>query len=218
MVEYIPCLSAPTVHWGFLPATGLASRIILIEQNIKKRTGPALWLLCGTEHKWGICQCPSSDVPCVHTSPEVRSQEKRLQSDGQKSEHPSPAYTFAIYVLHKTLLKLTECLREVAGGWIARGQFTVHFTYIWERSIVFLPLWDLCRVPVFSQSSSSIFRVPSVSCVMQTLYLWPLTYVHVCTYCTVWHIYRLHLKMQLRSVRARLLHIHVVFVSYLKGL
>ncbi len=46
MVEYIPCLSAPAVDWGFLPATGLASRIILIEQNIKKRTGPALWLLC----------------------------------------------------------------------------------------------------------------------------------------------------------------------------
>jgi hypothetical protein len=33
--------------WGLLPATGLARRILLIEQNIKKRTGPALWLLCG---------------------------------------------------------------------------------------------------------------------------------------------------------------------------
>jgi hypothetical protein len=40
-------LSAPAVYWGLLPATRLASRKILIQQNIKKRTGPALWLLCG---------------------------------------------------------------------------------------------------------------------------------------------------------------------------
>jgi hypothetical protein len=46
MVEYIPCYSAPAEYWGFLPATRLASRIILIEQNIKKRTGPALCVLC----------------------------------------------------------------------------------------------------------------------------------------------------------------------------
>jgi hypothetical protein len=38
------CTSSPL---GFLPATRLASRKILIEQNIKKQTGPALWLLCG---------------------------------------------------------------------------------------------------------------------------------------------------------------------------
>jgi hypothetical protein len=37
MLEYIPCYSAPAVHLGLLPATRLASRIILIEQNIKKR-------------------------------------------------------------------------------------------------------------------------------------------------------------------------------------
>jgi hypothetical protein len=43
MVEYIPGLSALAVHWGFLPATELARRKILIERNIKKRTGPALW-------------------------------------------------------------------------------------------------------------------------------------------------------------------------------
>jgi hypothetical protein len=47
MVEYIPCYRAPVEHWGFLPATRLASRIILFEQNIKKRTGPALCVLCG---------------------------------------------------------------------------------------------------------------------------------------------------------------------------
>ncbi len=34
-------LGFPTCHHR------VASRIILIEQNIKKRTGPALWLLCG---------------------------------------------------------------------------------------------------------------------------------------------------------------------------
>jgi hypothetical protein len=47
MVEYIPCYSAPELHWGFLPTTRLASRKILIEQNIKQRTGPALCVLCG---------------------------------------------------------------------------------------------------------------------------------------------------------------------------
>jgi hypothetical protein len=47
IVEYILCYSAPAEHWGFLPATRLASRIILLEQNIKKRTGPALCVLCG---------------------------------------------------------------------------------------------------------------------------------------------------------------------------
>ncbi len=35
-----------SVHWGLLPSTRLAIRIILIEQNIKNRTGPALCVLC----------------------------------------------------------------------------------------------------------------------------------------------------------------------------
>jgi hypothetical protein len=47
MVEYILCYGGPAEHWGLLPATRLASREILIEQNIKKRTGPALCVLCG---------------------------------------------------------------------------------------------------------------------------------------------------------------------------
>jgi chromosome condensin MukBEF MukE localization factor len=47
MVEYIPCCTAPVEHWSLLPATGLASRNILIEKNIKKPTGPALCVLCG---------------------------------------------------------------------------------------------------------------------------------------------------------------------------
>jgi hypothetical protein len=42
MVEYILCYGDPGEHWGLLPATRLASKKILIEQNIKKRTGPAL--------------------------------------------------------------------------------------------------------------------------------------------------------------------------------
>jgi hypothetical protein len=46
MVEYILCYSGPVEHWGPLPDTRLASRKILIEQNIKKRTGPALCVLC----------------------------------------------------------------------------------------------------------------------------------------------------------------------------
>jgi hypothetical protein len=48
IVEYIPCCTAPALHWCLLPATRLASRKILTEQKIKKRTGPALWLLCGS--------------------------------------------------------------------------------------------------------------------------------------------------------------------------
>jgi hypothetical protein len=44
MVEYIPCYGAPAVHWGLLPASRLAGRKIPIEQNIKRRTGPALYV------------------------------------------------------------------------------------------------------------------------------------------------------------------------------
>jgi hypothetical protein len=50
MVEYILCYGGPAEHWGPLPATRLASRKILIEQNIKKRTGPSLCVLCGFNH------------------------------------------------------------------------------------------------------------------------------------------------------------------------
>jgi hypothetical protein len=50
MVEYIPCYGGPAEHWGPLPATRLASRKILIEQNIKKRTGPSLCVLCGEDY------------------------------------------------------------------------------------------------------------------------------------------------------------------------
>jgi hypothetical protein len=42
--EYIPCYNAPTVHWYLLPATRLGSSKIFIEQNIKRRTGPALYV------------------------------------------------------------------------------------------------------------------------------------------------------------------------------
>jgi hypothetical protein len=42
---------------GFLPATRLASRKILIEQNIKKRTGPALCVLCGCNNSPKLQHC-----------------------------------------------------------------------------------------------------------------------------------------------------------------
>ncbi len=54
MMEYIPCYSALAVHWDLLPATRLASRKILIEQNIKKRTGPALCVLSGLHRRRGV--------------------------------------------------------------------------------------------------------------------------------------------------------------------
>jgi hypothetical protein len=38
-VESWPCYSAPAEHWGLLPVTSIASRIILIEQNIKSGQG-----------------------------------------------------------------------------------------------------------------------------------------------------------------------------------
>jgi hypothetical protein len=46
MLEYILCYGGPAEHWGPLLATRLASRKILIQQNIKKRTGPSLCVLC----------------------------------------------------------------------------------------------------------------------------------------------------------------------------
>jgi hypothetical protein len=51
ILEYIPCYGGPAEHWGLLPATRLASSEILIEENIKKRTGPALCVLCGCNNK-----------------------------------------------------------------------------------------------------------------------------------------------------------------------
>ncbi len=42
-------LICTALHWGLLHATRLASREILVEQNIKKRTGPALCVLCGAD-------------------------------------------------------------------------------------------------------------------------------------------------------------------------
>jgi hypothetical protein len=45
MVEYIPYYGAPAEHWGLLPATRLASRKILIKQNIKRQTGSALYYI-----------------------------------------------------------------------------------------------------------------------------------------------------------------------------
>jgi hypothetical protein len=47
-MEHIPCCTAPAEHWGLIPTSRLANRNILIEQNIKKRTGPALCELCCT--------------------------------------------------------------------------------------------------------------------------------------------------------------------------
>jgi hypothetical protein len=38
MVEYILCYGGLAEHWGLLPATRLASRKILVKQNIKKLT------------------------------------------------------------------------------------------------------------------------------------------------------------------------------------
>jgi hypothetical protein len=44
MMEYICCYGAPAVHWGLLPVTKLARRKIPNEQNIMRRTGPALYM------------------------------------------------------------------------------------------------------------------------------------------------------------------------------
>jgi hypothetical protein len=43
-MEYIPSYCAPAVHWGLPPATRLVGRKILMEQNIKRRTGTALYI------------------------------------------------------------------------------------------------------------------------------------------------------------------------------
>jgi hypothetical protein len=54
MVEYILCYGDPAVHRGPLPATRLASRKTLIEQNIKKRTGSELCVFCGENTPTGL--------------------------------------------------------------------------------------------------------------------------------------------------------------------
>jgi hypothetical protein len=64
MLEYIPCYGGPAEHWGLLPATRLASREILIEQNIKKQTGPALCVLCEPDTEELV-----QTVGTVHPSP-----------------------------------------------------------------------------------------------------------------------------------------------------
>jgi hypothetical protein len=45
MMEYIPYYGAPTVHQGPLSVIRLDNRKILIEQNIKRETGPALYYI-----------------------------------------------------------------------------------------------------------------------------------------------------------------------------
>jgi hypothetical protein len=56
-MEYIPCSSAPALHCGLLPATRLAGRKILIELNMERLTGPALYLfsLLGIHSPIGVC-------------------------------------------------------------------------------------------------------------------------------------------------------------------
>jgi hypothetical protein len=55
MVEYIPCCTAPAEPWGLQPASRPASSNILIEQNIKKRIGPAPCVLFGPGY---VCTVP----------------------------------------------------------------------------------------------------------------------------------------------------------------
>jgi hypothetical protein len=49
-MEYISCYSAPAVYWVLLPASRLASRKILAEQNIWIRIAPALWYIYNLLH------------------------------------------------------------------------------------------------------------------------------------------------------------------------
>jgi hypothetical protein len=75
MVEYIPSYSAPAEHWGLLPATRLASRKILIEQNIKRRTGPALCVFSLLGPWTVVVNSPVNSVytaPCTHNKPPPR--------------------------------------------------------------------------------------------------------------------------------------------------
>jgi hypothetical protein len=66
MLEYIPCYGGPAEHWGLLPASRLASREILIEQNIKKRTGPSLGVLC--DHNAEVHRSLKLVAPVMTTS------------------------------------------------------------------------------------------------------------------------------------------------------
>jgi hypothetical protein len=60
-----PIRAISQTHFPVYDTTRLASRKILIEQNIKKRTGPALWLLCGAdspENRLLICHFTDDDL------------------------------------------------------------------------------------------------------------------------------------------------------------
>jgi hypothetical protein len=68
MVECILCYGGPAEQWGPLPATRLASRKIITEQNITKGRGPALWVLCGCGNEIKLLVFPVG-LPCftVHS-------------------------------------------------------------------------------------------------------------------------------------------------------
>ncbi len=72
MMERIPCYSILELHQGLLPAARLASRKILIKQNIKKRTGPSLCVLCG-EHLYycTLCNLHAYILSCGGSTMEV---------------------------------------------------------------------------------------------------------------------------------------------------
>jgi hypothetical protein len=110
MVEYIPCYGALAEHWGLLPATRLASRKILIEQNIKKRTGPALCVFSLLGPRTVVVYIPYSrvnsvyTVPCTHNKPPPRQYSPRsAPSDIFVSYLPD---SFAVVFFHAYCLDL----------------------------------------------------------------------------------------------------------------
>jgi hypothetical protein len=69
-MEYITCYSAPVVHWSLLPASRPVSREILIERNIKRQTGSALYVFSLLE--WSVL-CTARGVHTEHSnSPQTR--------------------------------------------------------------------------------------------------------------------------------------------------
>jgi hypothetical protein len=154
LMEYILCYSALAVHWGLLPVTRLASRKILIEQNIKRRTGPALclfsllrWypfslscLYSADRAGMGMWQPPSHPFPTFY----------KLKVTNKLNEYPDPCIDFYKQIKSRSKKCATEKNLEIFAWllWIAwktgeeiKGRDEIQFkgTQTWDLTSGFFP-------------------------------------------------------------------------------
>ncbi len=144
MVGYIPYWSAPAVYWGLLSATRLACRKILIKQNIKKRTGAALWLLCGPVTN--VC-VQHQNLQYVHT---VHTEQNKAVFHYDYTLYVYPARS--IYGNYSILISSKDLRRYMYFLKISRLFLCYYFTRVeLLRAISRKPLTsvNLCRCKYF---------------------------------------------------------------------